>query len=172
MQDCFCHTQRISPFHILDLASSLSFSMHNMLTRRCSSLIDQASFLLSYSREFFLNTLKWLNPPVKVLSIRCSQTERERKPVPICQEVAFFLYTCVIPFSGQGLLRVSANSSFLSFFFLIQFKFFLFIYSFPTRASLPLSRASLMIRDRLLSSKNCISSLYASSFFSVSISYP
>ena len=50
----FCHTQRISHFHISDLASSLSFCMHKM-NQRYSSLIDEASFLLSYSTEFLLD---------------------------------------------------------------------------------------------------------------------
>ena len=58
---------------------------------------------------------------------RCMHKEKEQ-PLDL-EEQAFFLYTCVIPFSHQGPLGVSANLSFPSFF-LIQFKFFyLFIRS-------------------------------------------
>ena len=49
--------------------------------------------------------------------------KRERKPVPLCQEVAFFLYVCVFPFPR----RVSGSFckfKFSFFFFFIQFKFF------------------------------------------------
>ena len=67
----------------------------------------------------------------KMVLIQRSLPERERKPVPLCQEVAFFLYACVIRFSCEGPLGVSANLSF-PFFFLIQFNFFKFIYSLPT----------------------------------------
>ena len=70
-----------------------------------------------------------------VLSIRWSLPEREIKPVPLCQEVAFFLNACVIPLSCQGPLGVSAYLSFpfLSFFKKFNLNLFLFIYSFPTK---------------------------------------
>ena len=39
MRDCFCHIQCISLFHISDSAFSSSFCRHNMLIRKCASLI-------------------------------------------------------------------------------------------------------------------------------------
>ena len=56
--------------------------------------------------------------------------ERERKPVPPCQEDDFFLLHMRQPFFLSG-----TSGGFCKFkfsFFLIQFKFYLFIYSFPT----------------------------------------
>ena len=40
-----------------------------------------------------------------VLSIRWSRPERERKPVPLCQEDAFFFYACVIFFPIKDLWK-------------------------------------------------------------------
>ena len=74
-----------------------------------------------------------------MLSIRWSPPEIEKKPVSPCQEVAFFLYACVISFSCQGPLGVSANFKF-SFLFFIRFKFFyLFIRSLQVQCGKPAS---------------------------------
>ena len=74
-------------------------------------------------------TYKWcLDTSATMLSKRWSLPERERMPVPLCQEDAFFFYACVIPFSSQGPLGVSTNLSFPFFFFLIQFKFFIYLF--------------------------------------------
>ena len=58
------------------------------------------------------------------------------------KRMPFFFYACVIPFSCQGPLGVSANLIFFFFFFFffIQFDFFyLFIYLFPTPSQIPFS---------------------------------
>ena len=81
-------------------------------------------FFFKFNLNFFYLSIRSLQ------SNRWSPPERERKPIPLCQEVAFFLYACIIPFSCLGPLGVSANLSFPFFFFFLNSIWILSIYLF------------------------------------------